>query len=55
VCGRAVQAANTEDGIRAVRGKEPVEPEGVEEYLEGKFGDDLAVVRAYSTWRSSIG
>ena len=39
-------AKNTEDGIRAVKGAQVIEPEGVRRYLEGKFGDDLSAVRS---------
>jgi hypothetical protein len=46
VCGRDVQATNTPDGIRAITAGKPVDPESVKEYLEDKFGDDLATVRA---------
>jgi hypothetical protein len=45
VCGRPVPAKNTPKGIRAVSGAEPIEPEPVERYLQGKFGDHLAEVR----------
>jgi hypothetical protein len=45
VCGRAVPAINTKDGVRAVREDKPVEPEGVQRYLESKFGDSLQPVR----------
>jgi hypothetical protein len=41
ICGRPVPAKNTDDGIRAVSGDKPVEPESTERYLEGKFGGDL--------------
>ena len=34
-------AKNTDDGIRAVKGAQVIEPDGVRRYLEGKFGDDL--------------
>ena len=34
-------ATNTEDGIRAVRGRNPIVPDSVRHYLEGKFGEDL--------------
>jgi hypothetical protein len=44
-CGRPVPAKNTDDGIRAVKGAQVIEPEGVRRYLESKFGDDLGVVR----------
>src|SRR5262249_4753685 len=46
VLGRPVPATNTEDGIRAVRGRNPIDPDGVRRYLESKFGDDLKVVRS---------
>jgi len=46
ICGRSVPAINTPDGIRAVNKAKPVEPAGVERYLEGKFGEALPVVRA---------
>src|ERR1700676_774775 len=45
VCGRPVPATNTDDGIRAVRGSKPIDPDSVRRYLESKFGDDLGVVR----------
>jgi hypothetical protein len=41
ICGRPVPAKNTDDGIRAVSGDKPVEPEGTQRYLEGKFGEEL--------------
>jgi hypothetical protein len=46
VLGRPVPATNTEDGIRAVRGRNPIDPDSVRHYLEGKFGDDLKAVRS---------
>jgi hypothetical protein len=46
VLGRPVPAKNTEHGIRALSGTKEIEPEGVRRYLESKFGDDLAAVRA---------
>jgi len=46
VCGRAVPAINTEDGVRAVTRGRPIEPGGVERYLESKFGESLGVARA---------
>lgn len=39
--GRAVPAVNTKDGVRAVEKDEPIQPDSVERYLEGKFGEDL--------------
>jgi hypothetical protein len=46
LCGRAIPARNTENGIRAVKGSELIGPDGVRRYLEGKFGDDLGQVRS---------
>jgi hypothetical protein len=43
--GRALPAVNTEEGVRAVARSEPIEPGGVERYLESKFGDDLPEAR----------
>jgi hypothetical protein len=45
ILGRHVPAINTPDGIRAVNKTKPVDPGGVERYLEGKFGEALPVVR----------
>ena len=45
ICGRSVPAINTPEGIRAVNKAKPVEPAGVERYLEGKFGEALPAVR----------
>jgi hypothetical protein len=46
LCGRAIPARNTENGIRAVKGGQLIGPDGVRRYLEGKFGDDLGPVRS---------
>jgi hypothetical protein len=46
VLGRTVPAMNTEDGIRAVKGAQVIEPAGVRRYLKAKFGDDLGRVEA---------
>lgn len=46
VCGRAVPATNTDDGIRAVRGGKALDPDSVRRYLKDKFGDDLRAVRS---------
>jgi hypothetical protein len=43
--GRALPAMNTEKGARAVVESKPIEPRGVERYLESKFGDALPDVR----------
>jgi hypothetical protein len=46
ICGRAVPAVETKAGVRAVVRDKPIDPQKVEAYLEGKFGDDLRAVRA---------
>jgi hypothetical protein len=46
VCGRPVPATNTDEGIRAVRGQNPIDPDTVRRYLDDKFGDDLKAVRS---------
>ena len=46
VVGRPVPATNTPAGVRATIKGEPIRPESVRRYLEGKFGDALADVRA---------
>ena len=38
---RAVPAKHTDEGLRALSGENPIRPESVEKYLEGKFGDAL--------------
>src|SRR5471030_2173053 len=40
VCGRPVPAINIDDGIRAVKGAQVIEPEGVRHYLDDKFGEN---------------
>jgi len=45
VCGRPVPATNTDEGIRAVKDAEPIDPDAVRRYLQSKFGDDLDRVR----------
>jgi hypothetical protein len=45
LCGRAVPAVRTPDGVRAVKGDRYIDPEKVQSYLEGKFGEDLMTVR----------
>ena len=37
-------AKNTADGIRAVSGTQVIDPDSVQRYMEGKFGDNLAKV-----------
>jgi hypothetical protein len=46
VCGRAVPAVATADGIRAASGGKVIDPDAAAAYLEGKFGDNLKAVRA---------
>jgi hypothetical protein len=43
--GRALPAVTTNEGVRAVVKSQPVAPETVERYLEGKFGDALPAAR----------
>ena len=45
ICSRPVPAKNTPDGIRAVIKDKPIDPVGVQRYLETKFGENLALVR----------
>jgi hypothetical protein len=45
ICGRPIPAMNTEEGIRAVQGRKAINPDRVESYLEGKFGEYLIAVR----------
>lgn len=46
VCGRPVPAKNTKDGVRAVIGEKAIAPDGVQSYLETKFGDELDIVES---------
>jgi hypothetical protein len=46
ICGRPVPAINTTDGVRAVIKNKPIEANGVERYLESKFGESLGTARA---------
>ncbi len=46
VVGRPIPAVQTKNGVRATMKGEPIEPASVERYLEKKFGDALAEVRA---------
>jgi len=43
--GRPIPAAWTERGIRAVEGDRPIDPAGVDRYLQGKFGEAFESVR----------
>jgi hypothetical protein len=45
VCGRAVPAVDTPEGVRAVVREKRIDPAAVERYLEGKFGDGLSAAR----------
>jgi len=44
--GRTIPVVRTPEGLRALDKDQPVKPESMERYLEGKFGDALAEVRA---------
>ncbi len=44
--GREIPVVRTEEGIRAVNKEKPVVPESCQAYLESKFGEHLAAVRA---------
>jgi hypothetical protein len=46
ICGRAVPAINTPEGVRAVNKNQPVDAKSAERYLESKFGDSHAAVHA---------
>lgn len=45
LCGRSVPARNMEDGVRAVVGDKPIDPEQVRSYLARAFGENLSAVR----------
>ena len=47
--GRALPVVNTEEGVRAVIKSKSIDPEGVERYLESKFGDALLKTRKAMT------
>jgi hypothetical protein len=44
--GRSIPALNTPEGVRAASKGQPVDPESVQRYLSGKFGESLDDVRA---------
>ncbi len=46
ICGRAVPAISTPEGVRAVSKNKPISPETVERYLESKLGEALPEARA---------
>jgi hypothetical protein len=46
VLGRPVPAIRTEEGVRATRDGQPINPHGVQRYLQQKFGAALPDVRA---------
>jgi hypothetical protein len=41
LCGRPIPAVSTDEGVRAVTGTQPVDPQRARRYLESKFGDWL--------------
>lgn len=45
LCGRSVPAKNTDQGVRAVSGDKPVDPDSTARYLSQKFGDNLDSVK----------
>ena len=45
LCGRPVPAKNTDEGVRAVSGDKPIDPDRVARYLSHKFGDNLDSVK----------
>ena len=47
--GRALPAVNTDQGVRAVVESKPIDPGGVEGYLDSKFGDALPKTRKAMT------
>lgn len=49
LCGRNVPAVKTKDGVRATHDGKPTDPASVHRYLESKFGESLAAVRAAMT------
>ena len=46
VVGRPVPAKNTEQGVRAVVGDQPIDPAAVDKYLRGKFGPGYEAARS---------
>jgi len=42
--GREIHCIETDDGLRALSGADPIKPESVRRYLESKFGDDFVAV-----------
>jgi len=49
VCGRSLPVLKTQAGLRAVTQDKPIGPEGVQRYLEQKFGGQLPAVRQAMT------
>jgi len=45
LCGRAIPAKNTDDGVRAVVKDKPIDPAQVRSYLERAFAQDLPAVQ----------
>ena len=46
ILGRGVPAIKTKEGLRAAIKGEEIDPEGVERYLRGKFGEDYEASQA---------
>ena len=49
LCGRALPAKNTKNGVRAVAGDKAIGPAAVQRYLADRFGDDLEAVHKAMT------
>ena len=45
LCGRPVPAKSTDNGVRAVSGDKPIDPDSAARYLSQKFGDGLNSAR----------
>jgi len=43
--GREIPCVRSEDGVRALSRATPIDPASVQRYLEGRFGEHLALVR----------
>lgn len=44
ICGRAVPAINTAEGVRALTKDKPIDAKSVKRYLETRFGESLGIV-----------
>jgi hypothetical protein len=49
LCGRGIPAKNTDEGVRAVVKDKPIDPGGVQRYLQQKFGAGLGAAREAMT------